>query len=88
MIENGISASKEVIDLILTNLEQEGKTAILVVIDDGNLSWIIAMADTVKQSTKEAISTLKQMDIEVVMLTGDNESTANAIASKIGIERV
>ena len=86
MVENGITVSKEV-DLTLTKLEQEGKTAILLLIDS-KLSGIIAMADTVKQSAKEAVSSLKQMGIEVVMLTGDNERTAKAIASKVGIERV
>jgi Cu+-exporting ATPase len=86
MVENGIAVSKEV-DLRLTKLELEGKTAVLVSID-GKLSGIIAMADTVKQSAKEAITSLKPMGIEVIMLTGDNERTAKAIASKVGIERV
>lgn len=87
MVENGIAVSNEV-DLTLQKLEQEGKTAVLVSVDE-KLSGIIAMADTVKQSAKEAISALKQkMSIEVVMLTGDNERTARAIASKVGIDRV
>jgi Cu+-exporting ATPase len=87
MIENSIAVSQEV-DLTLQKLEQDGKTAVLVSVD-GKLSGIVAMADTVKQSAQEAISSLKQrMGIEVVMLTGDNERTAKAIASKVGIERV
>ncbi len=87
MRENSFAISEEV-DSTLRRLEQEGKTAVLVSIDK-KLSGIIAMADTVKESAKEAIGTLRQkMNVEVVMLTGDNERTAKAIASKLGIERV
>ncbi|HYY40790.1 MAG TPA: HAD-IC family P-type ATPase [Nitrososphaera sp.] len=71
----------------MRKLEEEGKTAVLVSID-GKLSGILAMADTVKQDAKEAIDSLKEMGIEVIILTGDNERTAYAIASKLGIERV
>jgi len=86
IVENSIPVSKEV-DLTLQKLEQEGKTAVLVSVDD-KLSGIIAMADTVKQTAKEAISSLRHIGIEVIMLTGDNERTARAIASEVGIERV
>jgi P-type Cu+ transporter len=71
----------------LSKLEQEGKTAVLVSID-GQLSGIIAMADTVKQSAKEAIESLTSIGINVIMLTGDNERTARAIASKLGIDQI
>ena len=82
-IEIGIS-----IDSILSRLEQEGKTATLVSIDS-KISGIIAMADTVKESAREAIDSLtNKMGIEVIMLTGDNERTAKAIASKLGINRI
>ena len=87
MHENGIKVDAR-IDSILSRLEQEGKTATLVSIDNG-LSGIIAMADTVKESAREAVDSLKnKMGIEVIMLTGDNERTAKAIASKLGIDRV
>jgi Cu+-exporting ATPase len=87
MHENGIEVGSRV-DSILSRLEQEGKTATLVSIDSG-LSGIIAMADTVKESAREAVDSLKnKMGIEVIMLTGDNERTAKAIASKLGIDRV
>ena len=87
MHENGIKFDTR-IDSILSRLEQEGKTATLVSIDSG-LSGIIAMADTVKESAREAVDSLKnKMGIEVIMLTGDNERTAKAIASKLGIDRV
>src|SRR5688500_13544564 len=87
MHENGIKVDAR-IDSILSRLEQEGKTATLVSIDSG-LSGIIAMADMVKESAREAVDSLKKkMGIEVIMLTGDNERTAKAIASKRGIDRV
>jgi P-type Cu+ transporter len=87
MHENGIEVGSRV-DSILSRLEHEGKTATLVSIES-RLSGIIAMADTVKESAKEAVDSLKnKMGIEVIMLTGDNEKTAKAIASKLGIDRV
>ncbi len=87
MHENGIEVGTR-IDSILSRLEQEGKTATLVSIDSG-LSGIIAMADTVKESAREAVDSLKnKRGIEVIMLTGDNERTARAIASKLSIDRV
>ena len=87
MADNGISVSDDV-NSQMSRLEMEGKTATLVSIDQ-KLVGIIAMADTPKEHAKEAIDTLKQkMEIEVIMLTGDNERTAKAIASKLGIDRV
>ncbi|KDE48577.1 ATPase P [Geobacillus sp. CAMR12739] len=71
----------------LIELEKQGKTAMLVAID-GQLAGIIAVADTVKESSKEAIQTLKQMGIDVYMATGDNQRTAEAIANEVGIEHV
>ena len=71
----------------LSQLEQEGKTAVLVSIN-GNLSGIIGIADTLKGGTKEVIENLKTQGIESIMLTGDNERTAKAVASKIGIDKV
>jgi P-type Cu+ transporter len=84
---NNHIAVTEGVDSMMKNLEQEGKTAVLVSID-GKLSGIIAMADTAKEDAKEAIDSLKEMGIEVIMLTGDNERTAQAIASSLGIQRV
>jgi P-type Cu+ transporter len=77
----------ETIDSRLKDLEIEGKTAVLVAIDD-KLAGIIGIADTIKENAKETIDSLKSMGIEVVMLTGDNERTAKAVASKLGISRV
>ncbi|MGG3019937.1 heavy metal translocating P-type ATPase [Geobacillus stearothermophilus] len=71
----------------MVELEKQGKTVMLVAID-GQLAGIIAVADTVKESSKEAIQTLKQMGIDVYMATGDNQRTAEAIANEVGIEHV
>ncbi len=68
-------------------LADDGKTPMYVTID-GKAAGIIAVADTVKDDSKQAITKLKQMGIEVVMITGDNERTAQAIAKQVGIERV
>ena len=63
----------------LKELENQGKTAVFVAIDN-KLAGIIGIADTIKENAKEAIDTLKSMRIEVVMLTEDNERTASAVA--------
>ena len=77
----------ENVDSKLKEFENQGKTAVLISID-GNLSGIITLADTIKENAREAIDSLKSMGKEVIMLTGDNERTANYIASRLGIERV
>jgi P-type Cu+ transporter len=74
-------------DSKLKDLENQGKTAVLVALDN-ELAGIIGIADTIKENAKEAIDALKSMGMEVVMLTGDNKRTANAVASKLGIDRV
>lgn len=71
----------------LSRLEEEGKTAMMVGID-GKISGIIAVADSIKDNSKEAIEELKNMGLDVYMLTGDNERTAKAIAKSVGIENV
>ncbi len=71
----------------LQTLEEDGKTAMLVGID-GRLAGLVAVADTLKDPAPEAVAMLEAMGIEVVMLTGDNRRTANAIARKLGIRRV
>lgn len=86
MDDNKIPVTESV-ESTLTKLENEGKTATLITIDN-KLSGIFALADTIKKSAKETIDSLKSMGIEVIMLTGDNERTANSIASNLGINRV
>ena len=71
----------------LIRLENEGKTAMLISTNN-ELAGIIAVADKIKDSSKKAIEELKAMDLEIYMITGDNERTAKAIAHEIGIENV
>ncbi len=87
MMEDNQVAVTESVDAKLSEFEKEGKTAVLVSIDN-TLSGIIAMSDTIKENAKAAIKALKAQGIEVIMLTGDNKRTANAVASKLGINRV
>jgi Cu+-exporting ATPase len=68
-------------------LSREGKTPMFVAVD-GRAAGIIAVADTLKQDSKAAIDALHQLGLEVVMLTGDNKRTADAIAKQIGVDRV
>ena len=68
-------------------LEEQGKTAMLAAVDR-KYAGLIAAADTIKESSKEAVSRLKAMGLEVIMITGDNERTARAIAAQAGIEQV
>ena len=71
----------------MVRLESEGKTAMLVAIG-GRLAGVIAVADTLKPEARQAIEELKREGVEVVMLTGDNRRTAEAIGRELGISRV
>lgn len=71
--------------LEMENLERNGKTAMLVAID-GKYAGIVAVADTIKETSRSAITRLKQLGIEVIMITGDNKRTAQAIAEEVGID--
>jgi P-type Cu+ transporter len=86
MHENSIPVNKDA-DRSLMVFEMQGKTATLIAIDN-KLAGIIAIADTIKENAKQAIDSLKSMGIKVIMLTGDNDRTAKAVASKLGIDRV
>ncbi len=77
----------EDIERQITELEDEGKTAMILALDR-NAEGLIAVADTLKENSAEAVEMLQKMGIEVIMLTGDNPRTANAIAKQIGITRV
>jgi len=68
-------------------LADDGKTPMYIALDD-QAAGIIAVADTVKDDSKTAIAELKKIGLEVVMITGDNERTANAIARQVGVDRV
>lgn len=72
---------------IVQNLELEGKTAMIVAVDD-SVAGVIAVADTLKPRSIEAVMELKSMGLDVVMMTGDNERAAHEIAKQAGIDRV
>ncbi|MBV6395070.1 MAG: Copper-transporting P-type ATPase [Anaerolineales bacterium] len=69
------------------SLADDGKTPMFIAID-GKAAGIVAVADTVKEDSAEAIKALQSLGIEVVMITGDNRRTAEAIARKVGVTRV
>ncbi|MGO4887647.1 heavy metal translocating P-type ATPase [Anaerobacillus sp. MEB173] len=83
--ENNISFSEH--EKTMLQLEAEGKTAILIAVDYTSVG-IIALADQVKDTSKEAVERLQKMGLSVIMMTGDNERTANAIAKQVGIHDV
>lgn len=68
-------------------LRAEGETVMFVAVD-GKLAGLVGVADSIKESAKEAIAELHKQKIEVVMMTGDNQTTAQAVAGKLGIDKV
>jgi Cu+-exporting ATPase len=68
-------------------LANEGKTSMFLAVE-GEVAGIIAVADTLKENSTRAVQALRRMGLEVVMLTGDNERTAKAIANQVGVDRV
>ena len=68
-------------------LQDEAKTAMWLAVD-GQASAVIGVADTIKEGSKDAVAALKERGLTVVMMTGDNQATANAIAAEAGIDRV
>ncbi len=84
--DNNIQISDQ-IEANILQLESEGKTVVIMAMN-GALSCIIAVADTLKESTADAISELKKMGLEIAMITGDNAITAEAIALQVGINKV
>ncbi len=72
---------------VLQTMEGAGKTAMILAVD-GKVAGVIAVADTLKEHSVEAVRALKAMGIEVLMLTGDNRRTAEAIARQVGIDEV
>ncbi|MCW5883168.1 MAG: HAD-IC family P-type ATPase, partial [Anaerolineae bacterium] len=85
MAENSIDATG--LDAQMAILAEAGKTPMLVAVD-GAAAGVVAVADTVKPSARQAVVALKELGIEVVMMTGDNQRTAQAVARELGIERV
>lgn len=86
MEENGITLSREQ-NGAMEELAEEGKTPLLFARNQELLA-VIAVADTVKETSKQAIEAFHDMKIDVVMLTGDNKRTAKAVQSRLGINRV
>ena len=71
----------------MEGLEKQGKTAMLAAVD-GSYAGIVAVADTIKETSTAAIKRMKDMGLEVIMITGDNKQTANAIAKQAGVDHV
>ena len=71
----------------MAELESQGKTVMIVAVEK-EIAGLIAVADTLKESSAAAIRSLKKLGIETVMLTGDNEKTARAVAQNVGIDKV
>ncbi len=84
MVSAGIPVADE---SVLQAMESAGKTAMILAVD-GRVAGVIAVADTLKEHSIEAVRSLKAMGIEVIVLTGDNRRTAEAIARQVGVDRV
>ena len=85
MKQNNVDITKAL--TAMEELEEQGKTAMLASIE-GEYAGLIAVADTIKDTSLTAIKRLKAMDIQVIMITGDNQRTANAIGNQVGIDQV
>jgi Cu+-exporting ATPase len=85
MADQGVPAGAA--ETRLEELSEQGKTAMVVAVD-GELAGVVAVADTLKEDSTEAIARLHRLGLQVVMLTGDNHRTAAAIARSVGIDRV
>lgn len=85
MMEKGISGQEA--ENLAVSHESKGHTAMFVAVD-GNLSALIAVADTIKEDSIKGIKEIEQLGLRTIMLTGDNEKTAKAIADEVGIDEV
>jgi Cu+-exporting ATPase len=85
MVEQGLPLNG--LEQVADRYQSEGKTAMLVTID-GALQGVIAVADTVKDGSAEALDDLHRMGLKVAMITGDNQRTAEAIAGQVGVDTV
>lgn len=83
--ERNIDVSNFMADV--EKLSSEAKTVVHVAYD-GKIIGLLALADTLKEHSREAIRMLKRMNMEIIMITGDNEKTAEAIGANLGIDRV
>ncbi len=85
MVERGLLLNG--IGAVVDRIQSEAKTAILVAVD-GDVRGVIAVADTLKEGSREAVAALHAMNLKVVMITGDNQQTAQAIAEQVQVDRV
>ncbi|MBI3427932.1 MAG: heavy metal translocating P-type ATPase [Acidobacteria bacterium] len=84
--ERGVGAL-EIVEPSAASLQAEGQTAMFVALD-GRVAGILAVSDPIKASTPEAIAQLHRLGLKIIMLTGDNERTANAVAKTLGLDQV
>jgi len=77
----------DALEKLVIDLNSQGKTTIFISVNN-ELAGLLAISDTLKKDSAAAVSTLQNMGLEIVIVTGDNERTANAIAQKVGIDRV
>ncbi len=82
--DNGVDITKE--KTVFDRLAAEGKTVSILAVD-GKVAGVIAVADTIKPSSKKAITALKNLGLEVIMITGDNQRVAQGVATELGIDR-
>ncbi len=73
--------------LSMEKLEGDGKTAMVAAIN-GQYAGLVAVADTIKDTSQEAVRRLQDMSIKVIMMTGDNERTAQAIGKEVGVDAI
>ncbi|MBA2242100.1 MAG: copper-translocating P-type ATPase, partial [Chthoniobacterales bacterium] len=86
-LESEHVAGAEALSADAESLQREGQTVVFVAID-GRAAGLLSVADPIKASTREAIAALHQRGLKIVMMTGDNQHTAEAVARQIGLDRV
>ena len=82
--ERGIATADE--RVVLEQLATEGKTVSVLAVD-GKVAGVIAVADTIKPNSKKAITALKALGLQTIMLTGDNKRVAQSVADELGLDR-
>lgn len=87
LMQETLSLDVKKIERKMSRLEEQGKTA-MILANKNEIVGIIAVADTVKETSREAVAKLQKMGIEVWMITGDNARTAKAIAEQVGIKNI
>lgn len=87
LIRDKVGLDVEKINRKMERLEEQGKT-VMILSSKSDVLGLVAVADTIKDTSREAVEKLKKLGIDVYMITGDNEKTAKAIANQVGISRV